>query len=547
MSLQSHAEVLKTLDEHPSLRPSWLPCPRLNGASNGAHVANNGVAPAEKKGKLFVASISPQARASIAATYGVTEREAGRMIEQLLSGPQGLRSGGLYGTGFTWVLDTNVVREAALVMAAEEVSKSLAQDSSKSSPGQSSIIANRPILTSACPGWVCYVEKTHPYVLPHLSRLKSPQAIAGTLIKSTLSRRYNVAPGDVWHVAIMPCFDKKLEASRAELTDEAWHLSPSEDKPVRDVDCVITPRELIMLAESRGIDFSTLPHSPLPSSHRVPFPDPTLDTFLFPRSRRRFRNGPVAGGSSGGYLWHIMQTYRNANPGSELRIERGRNVDVVDYTLVRDDQIILRTARYYGFRNIQNLVRRLTPAKRSRMPGAASRVAKRSAGETGSGGSGDYAYVEVMACPGGCTNGGGQIKVADLPALTGAQIPEIKSGAKAGPTEQREWLVKVDEAYFSAASDPEDDISSSDESAEISQRDQSLDDADSQGFGQDVIDGIPRRYINEVLQHWADLTGIELQTLLFTSFREVESDVGKMAKGDMERVASLASSIGGGW
>ncbi|KAK3064245.1 Cytosolic Fe-S cluster assembly factor nar1, partial [Teratosphaeriaceae sp. CCFEE 6253] len=155
VSLQSHSEVLDTLDNYKELR---LPS-RRNVDSSGLADGINGDAGAEK---VFVASVSPQTRASLAATYGVSEREAGHMISQLLSGPYGLRSGGQHGAGFTWILDTNVMREVALVAAADEAQQTLNAPSDD---------LKKPVLTSACPGWICYAEKTHPHILPHLSKL----------------------------------------------------------------------------------------------------------------------------------------------------------------------------------------------------------------------------------------------------------------------------------------------------------------------------------------------------------------------------------------
>ncbi|KAK8250842.1 iron hydrogenase [Phyllosticta capitalensis] len=596
VSLQSHTEVLNTLDAHPELPLPWLAQQNGHGA-NGIHHrisgAPNGVGDTAGEGRIFVASVSPQARASLAATYGVNELEAGHMVEQLLSGPYGLRSGGNHGSGFTWVIDTNTVREAALVLAADEVVSSLSESSTDSSAPK------KPILTSACPGWICYAEKTHPYVLPHLSRMKSPQALAGTLIKSVLYRKYGIHPSKVWHLAVMPCFDKKLEASRSELTSDSW-LPPSEsqDGSVRDVDCVITARELLMLAQSRNTFFPHLPRAPLPRSHRPRFPDPTIDTFLFPR--RRTRNGPAAAGPSGGYLYHIMQTFAAQHPRSSVHTERGRNADVVEYILrAADGSTIIKSARFYGFRNIQNLVRRLKPARASRLPGAAVRGGARRPGggaAAGRGGDsqGDYAYVEVMACPGGCTNGGGQIKVGELEELRtqgdaqpdgmedqAQEAPAVK--AKPGPQEQREWLAKVDEAYFSMSSGSEDEEESEDvemdgfqthngangTDVDMSDLHTALDDAmdvDSRmtddtapaslksiyqnGTSNPSAAGadISAPHIHDILEHWARVTGIDVDTLTMTSYRKVESDVGKKSKvSDVERVAGLASSIGGGW
>ncbi|KAF2761937.1 iron hydrogenase [Pseudovirgaria hyperparasitica] len=588
VSLQSHTEVANTLNAHPSLElaQSAEDCKRglVNGGVIGTGKALDGVNTtvgiSDAESLVFVASMSPQARASLAATYNITERQAGNLVAQLLSGPQGLKSGGTYRSGFTWVLDTNTLREAALVLAADEVQASLRC---------SSDTPKKPILTSACPGWICYAEKTHPYVLPHLSRLKSPQALAGTLVKSVLSQKLNISPSRIWHLAIMPCFDKKLEASRSELTSASWipqSAQTLEHQPVRDVDCVITARELVHLAASRSISLSSLPLTPI--AH-IPFPDPILSSFLFPSTPKA--NGSPAAGSSGGYLHHIMSTLAHTSPHLTITTSRGRNADVLEHALVdrATGATVLKTARFYGFRNIQNLVRRLKPKRASRIPGAAARqIAASSSSHSGGAGAADeFAYVEVMACPGGCTNGGGQIKVSEVADVRGDNSLGVADGmsgmegvqVKPGVKEQKEWLARVDEAYYSASS-------SSSSSSEGEDRDDvgpgdSMDvdvdmDADTRrgrGGAQNlatteilnsevdvVVNGISHRYIHEVLQHWADVTQIPLDKLVFTSYREVESDVGSNGnngnnsrKGkakkvsDVERVAGLASSIGGGW
>lgn len=557
VSLQSHTEVLNTLDAHPSLHPSWLSHEGTNGVTNRmSHRINrtsNGFNVLGKlgNGKIFVASVSPQTRATLAATFSVSESQAGNMITQLLSGPTGLKAGGAHGSSFTWVIDTNVLRDVCLVAAADEVLSSTSQSPTPNSEGSLETPLKKPILTSACPGWICYAEKTHPYILPHLSRLKSPQALTGTLVKSVLSQKYGVPPDKIWHLAIMPCFDKKLEASRSELTSAAW-LTATHDATIpaiRDVDCVITARELLHLASARNIPFATLPLTPLPRSARPPFPDPTLDAWLFPpphsRARRRAQHPPA--GPSGGYLYHILRTHQARHPGSEIRVERGRNADVIEYSLVRGAQTLVRMARFYGFRNIQNLVRRLKPVKASRMPGARGGGGVRRVGGAAEGrdAKAEYAYVEVMACPGGCTNGGGQVKVAEVErvraeggVVLGGSDAGVGSAAQPGPKEQKEWLGRVDEAYFSASEGSEAEDEDGNGTA-----DQEMLDA---GEG-DVVDGISHRFVHDMLDHWARVTGVELQRLICTSYRKVESDVGKKKQSDVERVAGLASSLGGGW
>lgn len=535
VTLQSHTEVLTTLDAHPPLRAPWLAHDGKNGVAN--RMINGTNSHQSGEGKLFVASVSPQTRASLAAVFSVSEAEAGNMIVQLLSGASGLKAGGVYGNGFTWVIDTNVTREACLVAAADEVTTALTPSqahppTTADSEGALDITPKQPILTSACPGWICYAEKTHPYVLPHLSRLKSPQALTGTLVKSVLSQRYGIPPSQIWHLAIMPCFDKKLEASRSELTSSAWLPNhDTSETAVRDVDCVITARELLHLASARGMSFSSLPRTPLPPSQRMPFPDPKLDAFLFPPTRRRNQN--ALAGTSGGYLYHVLETFQARHPGSRITVAKGRNADVVEYSLVQGSETIIKMARFYGFRNIQNLVRRLKPAKISRMPGAKGGVSRKPNGAVASEGVKDYAYVEVMACPGGCTNGGGQVKVTEVEDVRAAEGIQSVNGdaivARPGPKEQKEWLGRVDEAYFSGS---EEDEEMADAGMDVER---------------DVVNGVSRRYIKDILDHWSEITGVEMQKLLYTSYRKVESEVGKKKQSDVERVAGLAVSVGGGW
>ncbi|KAK5717512.1 Cytosolic Fe-S cluster assembly factor nar1 [Elasticomyces elasticus] len=515
VSLQSHSEVLDTLDAHKELQlPQYKQ--HIDRVANGD----------TEGGKIFVASVSPQTRASLAATYGVSEREAGNMISQLLSGPYGLREGGKHGSGFTWVIDTNVMRDVALVSAADEAQQALDTPSGE---------LKKPVLTSACPGWICYAEKTHPHILPHLSKLKSPQALTGTLIKSVLAKKCGVSPNQIWHLAVMPCFDKKLEASRRELTSHTWH--GEEGDAIRDVDCVITARELLMLAESRNISFPCMPRTPLSKQYAPAFPDPAIHRFLFGRRNNVKRQREDANneiGTSGGYLHHVLKTQQAKHPGSSLRIQRGRNADVSDYAIVSSDGTeVFKAARYYGFRNIQNLVRRLKPAKASRMPGAARRpggARKPGGAAAGEGSTPTSRSWLVRVVVGGTGIENGSVEQDVLPA-------------------QREWLTKVDEAYWSASDSGElDELA--DDDGDISM-DNGSNVGGQAGIGPDadVVDGIDRRRVKDLLDHWVEVTGVDLDKLMCTTYRAVESDVGK-SKGEvseMEKVSALAVAAGGGW
>jgi iron only hydrogenase large subunit-like protein len=317
------------------------------------------------------------------------------------------------------------------------------------------------------------------------------------------------------------------------LTDASWSNNSSSEPGalVRDVDCVITSRELLSLASSRKISLPTLPKKALPQEYRLPFPDPALDTFLF--SRGSSSQQTAAAGTSGGYLYSVLLSFQARNPGSEIVTQRGRNADVVEYALVLPGgETIMKAARYYGFRNIQNLVRKLKPARASRLPGAkASQAAagrRQPASRNGTAASSiDYAYVEVMACPGGCTNGGGQIRIEDAREVSSQNgASEVSAGSKPSPHEQRSWLARVDEAYYSAESDIED----------------------GSGDSQTLSITESENRVHKVLQHWSAMTDIPLAKLVYTTYREVESDVGKTtAPNDTTRVVELAGKIGGGW
>ncbi|KAG6016842.1 Cytosolic Fe-S cluster assembly factor nar1 [Claviceps pusilla] len=510
VSLQSHAEVLATLDGAPALRVR-----AVEGGGRGWTV--DGLE--DEHARLFVASVSPQTRANLAAACDgrVSERQAGLMLESLLRGEKGLAAGGKYKNRFTWVFDTNVAREAALVLAADEVLETAI--------GRTDGSTRQPVLSSACPGWVCYAEKTHPHVLPHLSKVKSPQALIGTMLKTTLSRKLGIPPHRIWHLAVMPCFDKKLEASREELTDKSWAGSESPGRGVRDVDCVITSKEVLMLAESRGLNFFDIPCDATAVSSLAPmqpFPSTTLHNFFFPP--RTLKQAPRSAGTSGGLLYHILQCKAAQIPGAEIQTIRGRNSDVVEFVVATNGSPVFKAARYYGFRNIQNLVRRLKPARPSRLPGGKPFGSARR--PTGKPAALEYGYVEVMACPGGCTNGGGQIKVDD-PVI----LDRKKMHGKPGPQEQKEWLAEIDEAYFSC--EDADDISQNGNTGghEIQSG--------------DVIGGISHSYIHDVLAHWCEVTDISIDRLAFTTYREVISDVGRGT--EAEKVVQLAGKAGGGW
>ena len=107
-----------------------------------------------------------------------------------------------------------------------------------------------PMLSSECPGWICFAEKTYPQAIPYISTTKSPQQITGALLKHEIARRAGLQPKQVYHATVMPCFDKKLEASRKDF------MSRLDSSP--DVDCVISSAEVVELLDELGVSFDSL-------------------------------------------------------------------------------------------------------------------------------------------------------------------------------------------------------------------------------------------------------------------------------------------------
>ncbi|KAG9460752.1 hypothetical protein GDO78_019759, partial [Eleutherodactylus coqui] len=90
-------------------------------------------------------------------------------------------------------------------------------------------------------GWICYAEKTHgSFIIPYISVVKSPQQVMGSLVKDYFAKEKKVKPHEIYHVTVMPCYDKKLEASRPDFFNEEYET--------RDVDCVITTGESCRLS-----------------------------------------------------------------------------------------------------------------------------------------------------------------------------------------------------------------------------------------------------------------------------------------------------------
>jgi iron only hydrogenase large subunit-like protein len=328
-----------------------------------------GVGDGEKR-KLIVVSLSPQSIASLSARCHMTPSITFRKLSAFLKS-----------LGVDHVLDCTVGRDFSLrEMCREFVERYRRKDVDKQA---------LPLLTSACPGWICYAEKTHgSYILPYISTTKSPQQVMGSLVKSYLpgclgdsrvaschdkdDAAGRTTPDHIYHVTVMPCYDKKLEASRQDFYDDVYKT--------RDVDCVLTTGELWEMLQKESISLESVDE------------DTSASPFgLMPSSLAQTSAEMLGheGGGSGGYLHHVALYAAEQILGlklDKLEYKVLRNQDLQEVVVERAGAPALRFAVAYGFRNIQNIVPKI---KRLQLR---------------------YDFVEIMACPSGCLNGGGQLR-----------------------------------------------------------------------------------------------------------------------------------------
>lgn len=216
-----------------------------------------------------------------------------------------------------------------------------------------------PMFTSCSPGWIRYVEYYYPELIPNLSSCKSPMQMTGATVKTYWAQKEGIDPKNIYFVGIMPCTAKKFEKTRA---DENASGYP-------DVDAVLTTRELAKMIKTSGIIFNQLP-------------DGTIDNPL-----GEFTGAGVIFGATGGVMEAALRTAAEKLTGKPL--------DNVDFKAVRGTKGIKEAE--YDLNGVKIKV-----AVASGLTNAKQLCEKIKKGEC------DYTFVEVMCCPGGCVNGGGQ-------------------------------------------------------------------------------------------------------------------------------------------
>jgi NADH-quinone oxidoreductase subunit G len=215
-----------------------------------------------------------------------------------------------------------------------------------------------PLLTSCSPGWVKYVEHFYPDLLPHVSTCKSPQEMQGAMIKSYYAQKAGVDPKDIYVVSVMPCIAKKFESQRPELADQ-----------YQDVDAVITTRELARMIKNAGIDFNRL--------QEENFDDPMGES----------TGAAAIFGTSGGVMEAALRSayfYLTGKDLEQIEFASVRGMAGAREADVTIAGVTLKVAAVSGLKNVDKFLQGIRD------------------------GNSPYHFIEVMACPNGCINGGGQ-------------------------------------------------------------------------------------------------------------------------------------------
>jgi len=220
-----------------------------------------------------------------------------------------------------------------------------------------------PMFTSCCPGWIRQVENYYPELLDNISSAKSPQQIFGTVSKTYYPHISDIDPSNVFTVTIMPCTAKKFEADREEM----------EINGLRQVDAVLTTRELAKMIKDAKIQFAKLEDEEV---------DPAMGEYT---------GAAVIFGATGGVMEAAIRTAKEFVENKELdRVDytEVRGLEGIKEATVKGGDIDVNVAVIHGAKNLTKFME--------------------------SGMMNKYHFVEVMACPGGCVNGGGQPHVNNL-------------------------------------------------------------------------------------------------------------------------------------
>lgn len=301
----------------------------------------------QDKDKIVIVSTSPSVRVALGEEFGLPKGTfvQGKMVALLRA------------LGVDYVLDTNFAADLTIVEEASELLARITGATDKPLPQ----------FTSCCPAWVKFAETYYPELLPNISTAKSPIGMQGPTIKTYFAQKMGIDPRKIVNVALTPCTAKKFEIRREEMNAAGQQLGISE---LRDMDNVITTRELALWAKEAGVDFAGLE-------------DSEFDKLMGEAS-----GAGVIFGNTGGVMEAALRTAYAYLTGEQPPKEILRLEPVRGYAGLREASVeiagrVIKVAVIHGTENVRKLI---------------------------AGGIEKYHFIEVMTCPGGCIGGGGQPK-----------------------------------------------------------------------------------------------------------------------------------------
>ena len=318
--------------------------------------------------KYVVVQTAPAVRAALGEEFGmeIGTPVTGKMVAALRR------------LGFSKVFDTDTGADLTIMEEGTEVIDRITNG------------GKLPVITSCSPGWVKFCEHNYPEFLDNLSSAKSPHEMFGAVIKTYYAEKEGIDPKSIVNVSIMPCTAKKFEAAREELANGE----------LRDVDIVLTTRELARMIKQAGIEFTKLPDEEFEN----PFGAATGAGVIF--------------GATGGVMEAALRTV--------AEVLSGESVPEDSYSVVRGTDGIKRA-------EVEIAGKKIKAAVAHGLGNARKLLDAVKAGEE------TYDFIEIMACPGGCVTGGGQPIV---PAKVHMDIDLKAERAKALYTEDKSLPIR---------------------------------------------------------------------------------------------------------
>lgn len=290
--------------------------------------------------KITMVQCAPAVRVALGEDFGM----------ELGSLTPGKMAAALKALNFDKIYDTNFAADLTIMEEGNELIKRVTEG------------GTLPMFTSCCPAWVKFLETNFPELTDHLSSCKSPQQMAGAVFKTYGAKVNKIDAKDIYSISIMPCTCKKFECDRPEMDSSGY----------RDVDAVLTTRELAYLIKDAGIDFNSL--------EEIPFESP-LGVYT---------GAGTIFGVTGGVMEAALRTAYEVITGEEIPsidIPAVRGRDGFRTTEVQIGELTLKVGVVTGLKNVVPILEDLKSGKL------------------------DLHFIEVMTCPVGCVSGGGQPKL----------------------------------------------------------------------------------------------------------------------------------------